>query len=157
MITKSTVYSIGVALIATASLGAQESSPWTFQAGVGFTEGVGRTGMSTDTGWNTSVGLGFNFNPYVGALVDLNVNSLGVNSTTLRNIGVPAGNIAVFSATLDPIIHLMPHGHVDVYVTGGGGEYRYSQIFVEPLFATTYGAAPYFGFAGPSNQLVYSS
>jgi hypothetical protein len=153
---KSAVYSTIAALAAVVSLSAQETSHFAFEVGVGFTEPVGRTGMYTDIGYNTSAGVGYNFNSYVGALVDLNVDSVGVNSATLTNIGVPGGNVNVFSATLDPIVHLMPHKRVDVYVTGGGGEYRRSQIFVQPLSPTGYGAAPYFGFGGTSNQIIYS-
>jgi len=155
---KIAVYSIVAALSAVVSLSAQETSAWTFKLGAGFTEPVGRTGFYTDTGWTTSAGLGFNFNSHVGALIDVDVNNLGVNPTTLSNIGVPGGSVSVFSATLDPIVHLNPHGRFDVYLTGGGGEYRREQNFVQPIYASTgYGAAPYFGFAGPGNQIIYSS
>jgi hypothetical protein len=153
---KSAVYSVVAALAAVVSLSAQETSHFAFQAGVGFTEPVGRTGMYTDIGYNTSAGFGYNFNSYLGALINLNVDSVGVNSVTLNNIGLPGGNVNVFSATLDPIVHLMPHGRVDVYVTGGGGEYRREQIFVAPLFPTINGGAPYFGIA-PSSQISSSS
>jgi len=155
---KSAVYSVVAALAAVVSLSAQETSHFAFQLGAGFTEPIGRTAFYTDVGYNTSAGVGYNFNPHIGVLVDLNVDSLGVNSTTLSRIGVPGGNLNVFSATLDPIVHLNPHGRVDLYYTGGGGEYRRSQIFVAPVIPTgSYGAAPYFGFAGPSNQLQYTS
>lgn len=155
---KNTVYSIVGALVAVASLGAQETSPIAFQVGVGFTQGVGRTGTYTDAGWNATAGLGFNFGPYVGALLDLGVNTMGINSTTLGGIGVPGGSVTIFSATVDPVLHLMPHSHTDVYLTGGGGEYRYAQDFVQPNSTTiVYGPAPYFGFNTYSNRLLYSS
>jgi hypothetical protein len=153
---KSAVYSVVAALAAVVSLSAQETSHFAFQVGVGFTEPVGRTGMYTDVGYNTSAGVGYNFNSYLGALIDLNVDSVGVNSPTLNSIGVPGGNVNVFSATLDPIVHLMPHRRVDVYVTGGGGEYRREQIFVAPLFATVNNGASYFGIA-PSGPISSSS
>ncbi len=153
---KSAVYSVIAALAAVVSLSAQETSHFAFQVGVGFSEPVGRTGFYTDTGYNTSTGFGYNFNSYLGALIDLNVTSMGVNSTTLNGIGVQGGNLNVFSATLDPIVHLLPHSRFDVYFTGGGGEYRRSQIFVAPIAPGNYGGAPYFGFA-PSNQLAFSS
>jgi len=117
---KSVSYSVIAALAAVVSLSAQESSHLAFQVGAGFTEPVGRTGIYSDVGFNTSAGIGYNFNPYVGVLIDANVNSLGVNSATLSNIGVQGGNVNVFSATLDPIVHLTPHEKVDVYFTGGG-------------------------------------
>src|SRR6185312_864482 len=89
------------------------------------------------------------------ALINLNVDSMGITSTTLNRIGVPEGNLNVFSATLDPIVHLMPHSRLDVYVTGGGGEYREEQIFLAPLSPTRFGSAPYFGLTGGS-QMAFS-
>lgn len=154
---KRAVYSIIAALAAVVSLSAQEFSHFAFQAGAGFTEPVGRTGYYHDVGYNTSTGFGYNFDSHVGVLIDMSFTSLGINSTTLNTIGVPGGNVNVFSATLDPIIHLMPHRRVDVYFTGGAGEYRREQIFVAPLFTTPiYGGIPYFGLV-PSNSLVTSS
>jgi hypothetical protein len=153
---KRVVYSVIAALAAVVSLGAQETSHFAFQVGVGFTEPIGRTGFYTDVGYNTSTGFGYNFNSYFGALINLNVDSVGVNSTTLSNIGLPGGNVNVFSATLDPIVHLLPHERVDVYFTGGGGEYRREQIFVAPLFPTTNNRAAYFGIA-PSGPISSSS
>ena len=153
---KSVVYSVIAALAAVAALSAQETSHFAFEIGAGYTAPVGRTGMYTDLGYNTSAGFGYNFNSYLGALIDLNTNSLGVNSTTLNNIGVPGGNINVFSATVDPVVHLAPHSRIDVYLTGGGGEYRRQQIFVPPLSGGAFGGGSYFGFV-PGNQIVYSS
>ena len=54
-------------------------------------------------------------------MVQLDYNSMGINSTTLNNIGFPGGNVRIFSATLDPIVHLNPRGPFDVYLIGGGG------------------------------------
>jgi hypothetical protein len=155
---KRAVYSVIAALAAVVSLSAQETSHFAFQVGAGFTEPIGRTAFYTDVGYNTSTGFGYNFNSYFGAMIDLNVNSVGVNSTTLNNIGLPGGNVNVFSATLDPIVHLLPHSKVDVYFTGGGGEYRREQIFVAPLYpaASTNNGASYFGIApgGPISSSV---
>jgi len=153
---KRAVYSVIAALAAVVSLSAQETSHFAFQVGVGFTVPVGRTGFYTDTGYNTSAGFGYNFNSYLGAIIDMNVDSVGVNSTTLSNIGVPGGNVNVFSATFDPVVHLLPHSRVDVYFTGGGGEYRREQIFVAPLFAGTNNGASYFGIA-PGSPISSSS
>lgn len=144
---KHAVYSVIAALAAVVSLSAQETSHFAFQVGAGFTEPIGRTAFYTDVGYNTSTGFGYNFNSYLGALIDLNVTSVGVNSTTLNNIGLPGGNVNVFAATLDPVVHLLPHSRVDVYFTGGGGEYRREQIFVAPLTPTINHGASYFGIA----------
>jgi hypothetical protein len=41
-----------------------------------------------------------NFSPYVGALIDLNYYSMGIDSGTLASIGVPGGGVHVFSRRL---------------------------------------------------------
>ena len=66
-------------------------------------------------GWNIRGGVGYNFTSVVGAIVQLGCNSLGINSSTLSNLGFPGGDVHVFSATFDPIVHLTPHHHVDLY------------------------------------------
>ena len=43
---------------------------------------------------------------YIGALLQLDYNSLGINSATLSRVGFPGGNVNVFSATVNPIVHL---------------------------------------------------
>lgn len=157
---KRIVYSLILAMISVICLNAQEeSSHLAFQLGTGFTQGLGRTGSNLDTGWNISGGIGYNFNSYIGALLDVNSNSLGINSTTLNNIGVPGGNVYVFTATLDPIVHLNPHGHLDCYITGGGGLFHQRQNFTQPAVATVYGFDPFFGFypaAVPVTQILSS-
>jgi len=65
----------------------------------------------------------------------------------------------VFSATLDPIVHLNPHGHFDVYITGGGGIYHRYQDFTQPTTIVVNGYNPFFGFfpvAVPAQQVVQS-
>jgi hypothetical protein len=49
---------LGLSAVIAAS--AQEESHVAAQIGAGFTQGVGRTGMYTDTGWNVSGGIGYN-------------------------------------------------------------------------------------------------
>jgi hypothetical protein len=114
------------ASVAAVSLSAAEEgvTPIAFQAGIGFDMGVGRTGANLNTGWNISVGAGYNFNSRVGALLDVNTTVFGVNSTTTNRIGVPGGQMVAFSVTADPIVHLIHGSHLDFYVTGGGGMYR---------------------------------
>ena len=74
-------------------------------------------------------------------------------------LGVPGGDIHVFSATLDPIVHLTPHGHFDLYVTGGGGLYHMYQEFTQPTVATAFGFNPFFGYYSglvPATQVLSS-
>jgi hypothetical protein len=114
------------------TLSAQETSHLAFDIGGGFTQSVGATGRNLDNGWNIGAGVGWNFSPWVAAMVQTNYNSLGINSTTLGNLGVPGGGVHVFSATLDPVIHLHPRGHWDAYIVGGGGLYHEYQDLTAP-------------------------
>jgi len=107
-----------IGLFLVGSLSAQEGSRFSFNIGGGFTQPVGNTGRHLDEGWNVQAGGGINFGPYVGVMIDLGYDSFGINSATLGNIGVPGGDLHVFSATLDPVIHLTPRGRFDMYVIG---------------------------------------
>jgi hypothetical protein len=141
------------------SLSAQERALFSFQISGGFTQPVGDTGRHLAEGWNVQGGGGVNFGPYVGVMIDLGYNSFGINSVTLNYLGFPAGDLHIFSATLDPIVHLNPHGHVDAYITGGGGIYRRLQEFTQPSLASVSRFDPFFGFfqaAVPVNQVVAS-
>jgi len=141
-------------------LSAQETQRLAFDIGGGFTQTVGNTGRNLDNGWNIGGGVGYNFSPYLGAMVQTNFNSMGINSTTLNNLGFPGGDVHVFSATIDPIVHLHPRGHFDVYLVGGGGLYHVYQEFTAPTIATVTGFDPFFGFfnAGvPTTAVVASS
>jgi hypothetical protein len=129
---KCLIFTLGFGLVSTVSLSAQETQRFTYGLGAGFTQTVGNTGRSLDDGWNIQGGAGYNFSSYLGAMIDLNYNSMGVNSSTLSNLGFPAGGIHIFSATLDPIVHLTPHRRFDVYLTGGGGIYHRNQDFTQP-------------------------
>jgi len=144
---KRTIYSILFAgTLAVASLSAQEGSHFTGQVGAGFTTGVGRTGTYLDYGWNMGAGFGYNFNHWVGFQLNLNDSQMGINSTTLSGIGVPGGNVNMFTATIDPIIHVTPASKADVYLTGGWGLFRRNQEFTAPSSATVIGFNPFFGF-----------
>lgn len=89
------VYMKRLTLISTLTLAAagfasaQEVSRFSFVIDGGFTQPVGNTGRHLDEGWNIGTGAGVNFGKYVGAMVDVNYNSFGINSPTLANIGVP--------------------------------------------------------------------
>jgi len=149
----------GVGFVVLAASVAQETNRFTFDVGAGFTNSVGNTGRHLNEGWNLQGGLGYNFNPWIGAKVDLAYNSFGINRATLDNIGVPDGSVNIFSATLDPIVHLNPKGHVDFYVTGGGGIFHRYQEFTQPAAAIVPGFDPFFGFypvTVPTRQILAS-
>jgi Outer membrane protein beta-barrel domain len=138
---------------------AQEVPRFTFDFAGGFTQPVGNTGRQLDTGWNIQGGAGFNFSQWVGVMVQLDYNRFGINGATLSNVGFPDGDFNVFSATLDPIVHLTPRSHFDVYLIGGGGLYHRTQEFTQPSVATFTGFNPFFGFynaAVPATQVLAS-
>ena len=139
---------------------AQEFSHLLFDFGAGFTSPVSRSSDHLDTGWNVQGGIGYNFTPAIGAKLQLDYNQMGIKSSVLDNIGIPGGNVKVFSATVDPIVHLLPHSHFDVYAIGGGGLYHRTQEFTAPTVATVTGFNPFFGFffpvAVPANQVLAS-
>ncbi len=137
---------LSACLLAAGLLNAQEVPTFTFSIGGGFVQPVGITGSNLNTGWNVRGGAGVNFNSHLGANVDLGFDDLGISNSALANIGVPGGSVHIFSATLDPIIHLNPHGHVDFYVTGGGGLFHWYQQFTAPSVAVVPGYNPFFGF-----------
>jgi Outer membrane protein beta-barrel domain len=123
---------------------AQETPRVTFDFGAGFTTPVSRSSDFLNTGWNVQGGVGANFTPWVGAMLQLHYNSMGINSATLGSLGFGRGDVHIFSATVDPIIHLNPHGHIDFYLIGGGGIYHHNEDFDGPAPFTGY--PPYFGY-----------
>jgi hypothetical protein len=132
-------------IFATGALYAQEVPPFTFAIGGGYTQSLGSAGRYLDNGWNVQAGGGFNFNPYIGAMLDFNFSSLGINSTTLSNLGAPGGGVHIASFTIDPMVHVIRKGGVGVYLIGGGGLYHR----FDDLTAPSVGFAPVitpFGF-----------
>jgi hypothetical protein len=143
---KQFIYTFAMGVILAGSVSAQEFSRFTGDIGAGFTTPVGNTGRNLDEGWNVQGGFGMNFSPYVGAKIDLGFHDLGLSSYALNSVGVPGGDVHVFSATLDPIVHLNPKGHFDVYLIGGGGLFHWYQEFTQPTVATVTAFNPFFGF-----------
>jgi opacity protein-like surface antigen len=134
-----------IALFTVVTANAQETPKFSFDIGAGFTSPVGGTGAQVDTGWNVGLGVGYNFSAALGAKLDLDYSSMGITSSVLQNIGVPGGGVHIFSATVDPIVHLTPHRHFDAYVTGGGGLFHLNQDFTQPTVAVTNVFDPFFG------------
>lgn len=150
---------IGVGLLATMSLSAQETPRVAFNVGGGFTRPLGSTGRQLDNGWNVAGGIGVNWNQWFGTMIDAGYNRFGINSTTLKNVGFPGGDVGIFSATLDPVIHLTPRSYADIYLIGGAGLYRVNQEFTQPGVAPVVGFDPFFGFYQalvPTTQVLSS-
>ena len=138
---------------------AQETPRFAFNIGGGFTQPVGGTSRRIDTGWNVDLGAGYNFHPRVGLIAQWNFNNFGINGSTLNSLGFPDGSMRVWSATLNPVVHVAPKGPVDVYFIGGGGIYHRTQEFTQPGVGSAVGFDPFFGFynfAVPVNQVLAS-
>ena len=138
------------------NLSAQEVSRFTFDLGAGFTQPVGNTGRFLNEGWNVQGGAGYNFSSRLGAMIQLDYNSFGLNGTALGTSGFPGGDIRVFSATIDPIVHLTPRSHFDVYAIGGGGLYHWSQQFSTPVGTVSNSFAGSFPLVVPSSGTDYT-
>ena len=148
----------GIGLICLAASCGQESPRFTFDLGTGFSSTVGNTGRQFNpTGWNVGASLGYNFNPWIGAKVDLGYDRFSVNPFQLNNLGAPNGYTGIFSATLDPVVHLNPKGHFDVYLTGGGGIFHTYQQPGQPSNGGVTGVNPFFGFYPGANGLIAGS
>ncbi len=114
-----------LAFASVASLAAQEKlMPVAWQFGAGFVQGIGHTGRDVEMGWSTIGGAGFNFGGHFTTMINLSTNNFTVAQTIPENFGVEGGHLNTFSATLDPVVHLLSGRHADVYFTGGGGLYR---------------------------------
>ncbi len=149
----------GILMGVTGTLFAQETPRFSVSAGAGFSTPVGRTANKLDTGWNVRGGAGVNLSSHVGVMVDVGYDSLGIASPVLNNLGFGGGTLSIFSATLNPIVHLLPRSSTDIYLTGGGGYFRQRQDFTQPGVANGVGFDPFFGFypfATPVNVLVSS-
>ena len=122
-----------------------QQSHFTGQIGGGFSEPVYDIGNRLNTGWNVTGGVGANFNPRFGLMLDVMFNDFDINRTTLNNLAVPNGTTRTWGFTLDPVVHLNPEGATDVYLTGGGGIYHRTVEFTQPAVATVGVFDPFFG------------
>lgn len=150
------VFSACFALLCVGTSSAQEISHFSFELGGGFTQTVGNTGRYLKDGWNLEGGAGFNFSNYVGVLGEIGYTQLGFNGTTLNGLGYPNGGVNVFSATIDPILHLTPKSHFDLYAIGGGGLYHWNENFSAPTGAVTPFATGSFPLTIPNSGEEYS-
>jgi hypothetical protein len=138
------VLTVGVILGAAAN--AQEVPHFTFNVGGGFTQPVGNTARITDTGWNVKAGAGFNANAFLGGIFEFQYNRMDLNGGTLSALGVPGGDVQVWSLTFNPTVHLIPRGPVDIYLIGGGGLYHELNEMTAPSITPITGFDPFFGF-----------
>ncbi len=148
-----------IGVLAFASANAQEVPRFTADLGAGFTTPAGNAGHYLDNGWNIGLGVGYNFSSFLGAKLNVGYDAMGINSTTLSDVGVPGGGVHIFHATIDPVIHLTGIHKFDLYVTGGGGVFHRYQDFTTPTVVTTTAFIPFLGFypvAVGANQILAS-
>jgi hypothetical protein len=148
-----------IGLLTFVSANAQETPKFTFDIGGGFTNPAGNTSRFLNNGWNVGGGFGVNIAPWLGAKVNVSYNYMGINSGTLFTLGQPGGDVQVLSATLDPVVHLTPKRHVDLYVTGGGGLFHIYQEFTQPTVSVANVYNPFFGIypvAFPTTSVLSS-
>lgn len=128
-------------------------SHFAFEAGGGFTAPIGNDVRGGYDGWgyNFTLGGGWNFSKYIGALLEYQFNRNVIPQATLQAIGVPSGNINTWSLTLDPIIYLPMTHSMGAYVTGGGGFYRKVTNFSAPQLVEQ---CFYFCYYGYTNQTI---
>ena len=139
---------------------AQETPRFTFDIGAGFVESVGSTRTQLDkTGWNIDGGFGVNVTHSLAVKLDLGFTDFGINGATLTDVGVPNGDVKIFTSLINPTYHVGGIHHVDFYVFGGGGLFHQYQEFTAPALGTTSFYNPFFGFypAAGVGQAILSS
>lgn len=138
---------------------AQNTSKLTVNIGGGFTEPAGRSNSRLDRGYNLGAGVGMNIVSALGVRAEFGYNQLGLQSSLLSRFGAPNGEARIYSATLNPVIHLNPTGRFDTYFIGGGGYYRRTVEFTQPTVQTVIAFDPFFGYfpvGVPANQILAS-
>jgi hypothetical protein len=128
---KNLFWASSVGLVLIGAISAQETPPFAFNVGGGFTETLGATGRRIDPGWNFDAGAGYTFHPRPVTL-QFNYNQLDVNTTTVNAL-TSRWEYRQWSLTLDPVIH-EPAGTRGRQFLGGGGLYqRGSNLRSRPL------------------------
>jgi hypothetical protein len=139
----------------TTSLSAQGLDRLSFNVGGGLSEPVLSTAKNINYGTNLQGGVGVNFSPHLGAMIETEYDSFTVTKSALSTLGVPngfpSGRVHTRSFTLQPIWHFHPKGTWDVYATGGGGFYERSQQLTASTVANATGYNPFFGFNTPGS------
>lgn len=128
---------------------ASAQSAFSISIGGGPTVPGKHSGRNFNTGYNLKAGVGLHPIPAVGAMLEFGFNNMGITSGALDRVGVPGGSGRIYSATLNPMVHLNPRGRFDVYLIGGGGYYRRTIQFTEPSSAIATGFDPFYGILFP--------
>lgn len=124
---------------------AQDGHRFTFNAGAGASPLVGDISTRLDSGWNVSVGGGYNFTQHFAATLQYTYNGFGVNPRVLAEAQVPEGNSHLWSLTVDPKLRLAGASKVSPYVVGAVGFYRRTVEFTQPSVVPVFFFDPFFG------------
>ena len=139
----------------TTSLSAQVLDRLSFNVGGGLAEPVLNTAKNINYGTNLQGGVGVNFSPRLGAMIETEYDSFTITRSALSTLGVPngfpGGKVHVRSFALQPIWHFHPNGIWDVYATGGAGFYERTQQLTASSVANATGSNPFFGFNTPGS------
>ncbi len=122
-----------------------------FEAGGGFNAPVNDATTYSTYGANLTLGAGWNFNKWLGTLVEYQFIDDKIPGATLAAVGAPGGYTRVWSLTIDPVVNLPSRGNFGAYFTGGGGFYRKVTTFTTPQ-AVLY--CDFFGFCFEGVQNV---
>ena len=116
---RTTAYMLA-ALSVAGTAAAQDTSKFAFNVGGGFTEPVVHTDGRATTGFNVTAGAGLNFAPQFGISAEFGYNHLDLSNRVLNAVGVPGGNTHIYSVTLEPTVHLNPHGRFGALLAVAG-------------------------------------
>jgi len=152
---------LALAVISIASSGyAQTDHKFNFNVGAGVTPLVGDIRHRLNTGWNISVGGGYNFAPTFGITAEYSYFGLGVDPSVLHALSVPDGNAHVHAVTLNPVWRFKNGERFGAYATVGAGYYRRTVEFTQPTTAIVDVFDPWWGYVGPviipTNQVLGS-
>jgi hypothetical protein len=136
---------------------AQETgySFFTASAGAGFTTPAYGTGMTNDMGWNAQGQAGINFfGGHVGLVGEFDYDHMGINSTTLTNLGVPGGGNNLWGWSAEPVVRFRPNARLSMYLIGGPGIWHDNITLTAPSTGTV--ITP-IGPVGVTNNIVLAS
>lgn len=103
-----------------------------FNVGGGPTFGVSDTSDRINTGYNFTVGGGYNFGKYIGLNLDYIYNGADLSTNVLNLTRAPGGYARAWGFGLNPIVQIAPDRRLGGYVTAGYGVYTRTVNLTRP-------------------------
>ena len=122
--------------MASIPLHAQDFHNWAFNVGGGPTFGLSDTSNRINTGYNFTLGGGYNFSKHLGLNVDYIFNGADLSSHVLNLTGAPGGYAHDWGFALNPILRIAPERRLGGYVSAGYG------VFTRTVNLTRPGVVP---------------